>query len=136
MTRLGTGVRLDCGIKSGDEVSVNFDPMVAKLITYGVDRSQAISKMLLAINENPFLGLTSNREYLKKVLAHKDFIDGKTFTNFINEHPELGEKSSSKREIAIAALANYLLKGQSSQGEDVKRVESDEDFFGFRNYQI
>ena len=130
------GVRLDCGIKSGDEVSVNFDPMVAKLITYGVDRNQAIAKMQLAINENPFLGLTSNRQYLKKVLAHDDFIEGKTFTNFISEHPELGEKTSTNRELAIAALANFLLKGQKKQGEDSLRVESDEDFFGFRNYQL
>ena len=50
------GVRLDSGIKDGDKVTVNYDPMMAKLITFGENREMAVEKMQSALNDYPFLG--------------------------------------------------------------------------------
>tara|TARA_B100000925_G_scaffold290656_1_gene276378 strand:+ start:2016 stop:3530 length:1515 start_codon:yes stop_codon:yes gene_type:complete len=90
------GVRLDSGIQNGDEVTVNYDPMIAKLIVHAENRGMAISKMQKALNDYPFLGLKNNRLYLKKVLGSEAFKEGETWTNFIDEHPELFEQCEKR----------------------------------------
>ncbi len=79
-------VRLDCGFSDGSEVGVNYDPMLAKLIVWGEDRESAIQKSILSLDEVLFLGVKTNRDYLKRILGHKDFIAGKTHTHFIPDH--------------------------------------------------
>ena len=100
-------VRLDCGFLDGTEVGVNYDPMLAKLVVWAESRDIAISKMIHSLDEVLFLGVKTNRDYLKRILGNKDFIAGHTHTHFIPDHKnELGPKELTHENIAalIAAM--------------------------------
>lgn len=101
-------VRLDCGYLDGTEVGVNYDPMLAKLVVWGEDRKIAITKTIQSLDEVLFLGVKTNRDYLKRILAHNDFIAGKTHTHFIPDHAnELKPRPLSEEEMGamIGALS-------------------------------
>ena len=102
-------VRLDCGYVDGSTVSVNYDPMLAKLIAWAPTREEAINKMLVALDEVVFAGIKSNRDYLRRLLRHADFSAGKTHTHFIPDHQ--GELKPTPAESAsfAAHIAAYLL---------------------------
>lgn len=100
------GVRLDSGFADNTDVSVNYDPMLAKLIVYSADRDGAIAKMDKALNEILFTGVKTNRDYLKRVLKHEKFISGDIHTHFIDNHGEElkpVELSDEDKAILIAA---------------------------------
>jgi 3-methylcrotonyl-CoA carboxylase alpha subunit len=101
-------VRLDCGFLDGTEVGVNYDPMLAKLVVWGETRDVAISKSIVSLDEVLFLGVKTNRDYLKRILSHKDFVSGHTHTHFIPDHKdELAPRAHSDQDIAdlVAALS-------------------------------
>ncbi len=101
-------VRLDCGFLDGTEVGVNYDPMLAKLVVWGENRKLAISKSIHSLDEVLFLGVKTNRDYLKRILAHKDFVDGHTHTHFIPDHKkdlEPNEMTADDLASLIAALS-------------------------------
>jgi acetyl-CoA carboxylase biotin carboxylase subunit len=80
------GSRLDSGYSDNSEVNVNYDPMLAKLITWAPARTEAIEKMQQSLDEVVFSGIKTNRDYLRRLLNHGDFIAGKTHTHFIPDH--------------------------------------------------
>eukprot|EP01127_Copromyxa_protea_P016737 TRINITY_DN5026_c0_g1_i1.p1 TRINITY_DN5026_c0_g1~~TRINITY_DN5026_c0_g1_i1.p1 ORF type:complete len:705 (-),score=166.30 TRINITY_DN5026_c0_g1_i1:21-2111(-) len=85
-------VRYDSGVESGSEITMYYDPMIAKVITWGASRKEAIMKMKKAIAETIIVGLTTNQAFLLKVLSNPDFIEGHYNTHFIQNHdltPEL-----------------------------------------------
>ena len=75
--------RLDTGVVSGDEISVYYDPMIAKLITWGGDREEAIRRMQCALSETDVIGVKTNLGFLQRLVKHQAFIDGATDTGFI-----------------------------------------------------
>jgi acetyl/propionyl-CoA carboxylase alpha subunit len=82
--------------------------MLAKLVVWGENREVAISKSIHSLDEVLFLGVKTNRDYLKRILAHKDFVSGNTHTHFIPDHKsELEPKAFSDQDFAdmIAALS-------------------------------
>jgi acetyl-CoA carboxylase biotin carboxylase subunit len=81
----GPGVRVDSGVYRGWEVPIHYDPLLAKLVTYGADRMQAIARMRRAIGEYRILGIHSNLAFFGAVLADPEFIAGRLSTNFIEE---------------------------------------------------
>jgi acetyl/propionyl-CoA carboxylase alpha subunit len=81
----GPGVRVDTGVTTGDEVSVYYDPLIAKLIVQAEDRPAAIRRMLAALSETVLLGITTNWQFLQDVLSHPDFVQGKAHTTWIDE---------------------------------------------------
>ncbi|HLE12387.1 MAG: hypothetical protein A2504_01265 [Bdellovibrionales bacterium RIFOXYD12_FULL_39_22] len=96
-------VRLDTGYIDGNEVTVNFDPMLAKLIVHAATRNQAIDKMGVSLDDVIFLGLKTNRAYLKRILSTKEFKDGLTYTNFVEVNKDkLLPKDLRREEIALA----------------------------------
>jgi acetyl-CoA carboxylase biotin carboxylase subunit len=100
-------VRLDCGFLDGSTVGVNYDPMLAKLIVWGKDRNLAITKSIQSLDEVLFLGVKTNRDYLKRILGHKKFIAGETHTHFIPDNKEdlaPCELSNDEKAAMIAAL--------------------------------
>jgi len=100
----GPGRRLDTGIETGDEVSIHYDPMIAKLITYGDDRDIARARMSAMLKDTSLLGLTSNRDFLSRCINHQIFIDGVFDTGFIdNNIDDLTSASTDPSEYAIAA---------------------------------
>ncbi|MDP7041567.1 MAG: biotin/lipoyl-containing protein, partial [Gammaproteobacteria bacterium] len=78
-------VRVDTGIEEGGEVSMYYDPMIAKLITYGKDRAEALDRMGEALDSYYIRGVSHNISFLNALIAHPRFIEGKLTTNFIAE---------------------------------------------------
>lgn len=79
----GEGVRVDHGVQSGQVVGAAFDPMIAKVVGFGADRTEAIAKIRKALRETVLLGLTTNTAYLERIVGHRDFISGATHTGFL-----------------------------------------------------
>jgi 3-methylcrotonyl-CoA carboxylase alpha subunit len=84
----GPGVRVDSGYASGDEISLHYDPLIAKLIVHGEDRAAAISRMLGALRSTVLLGVTTNASFLQDVLEHPDFQAGRAHTTWLEENFE------------------------------------------------
>lgn len=106
--------RLDCGFNEGNEVGVNYDPMLAKFIVWGLDRKTAITKSLLGLDEVPFLGVKTNRDYLKRILSNKDFIEGNTHTHFIPDHAEALKVKEFSTEDKAKLIAAFMLGEQKT----------------------
>jgi acetyl/propionyl-CoA carboxylase alpha subunit len=69
----GEGVRVDHGLQTGDEVSIYYDPLLAKLIVHGPDRKTAVRRLRRALNQTALLGLTTNLPFLRQVVGHPAF---------------------------------------------------------------
>ncbi len=78
-------VRVDTGVYEGAEVSIYYDPMIAKLITYGDDRTQCIARMAGALSEFHIQGVTHNIPFLQALILHPRFAQGRISTNTIAE---------------------------------------------------
>lgn len=82
-------VRIDTGIEEGSEVSMYYDPMIAKLITSGDTREQAIDRMADALDAYYIRGVSHNISFLNALISHPRFREGRLSTNFIaDEYPE------------------------------------------------
>jgi propionyl-CoA carboxylase alpha chain len=81
----GDDVRVDSGVYEGGEISMFYDPMIAKLCTYGATREQAIDRMLRALDEFYVRGVSHNIPFLSALMRHPRFRAGKLTTNFITE---------------------------------------------------
>ena len=86
---LPTGIRVDAGVEEGDEVGLSYDPMVAKLIAHGADRSDAIERLTRAVDETVVEGVISNLPFLRWVVRHPAFRSGKLSTAFLSDYPPL-----------------------------------------------
>lgn len=106
----GPGIRVDDGFEEGMDIPIYYDPMLAKLIAYGKDRTEAIARMIRAIHDYKIVGVKNTLAFCEFVLKHEDFVSGKFDTNFVAKHfrPEY-LKQSNEDEMEIAALlAGYL----------------------------
>ncbi len=105
-------VRVDTGVNEGGEVSMFYDPMIAKLVTWGKDRSEAIGQMQEALDRYHIRGVDHNISFLNALMAHPRFQAGRLSTNFIaEEYPEGFRPADVPREdpahaIVVAALAH------------------------------
>ncbi len=107
----GPGVRLDSGIEAGQEVTVYYDPLLAKLIVWGADRDQAIRRMQRALEEFLVLGVRTTIPFHRWLFAHPDFRAGQFDTGFLEREwrPEAQEPDPALAEQAalVAALAAH-----------------------------
>ncbi|WP_271221633.1 biotin carboxylase N-terminal domain-containing protein [Streptosporangium carneum] len=87
------GLRLDSGVEEGSEIGVHYDPMLAKLISYGADRADAVRRLATALSNATIHGLVTNRDLLVRVLRHGAFLAGETHTGFLEEHDLAGRPS-------------------------------------------
>ena len=104
----GPGVRFDSGIETGSEVTVHYDPLLAKLITWGRDRTEAIERMRAALRETVVLGVRTNLSRLQDVLAHPAFGEGALHTGFLDEHAGAWKGPQPLPDLARAAVARAL----------------------------
>jgi len=105
------GLRVDSGVEAGSEVGIHYDPMLAKIITSGENRPLALQRMRRALRSLSVQGVTTNREFLLRVLDHPAFIAGDIDTHFIDRHlqDELGDgpsEADEQRAAIAAALAD------------------------------
>ena len=82
----GDGIRLDTGVTEGNRITPYYDPMIAKLVAHGSDRSAAIDRMLTALGEFRIEGIVTNIDFLRRVIDHDAFRAGNTHTGFVDEH--------------------------------------------------
>ncbi|MCU0464940.1 MAG: acetyl-CoA carboxylase biotin carboxylase subunit [Anaerolineae bacterium] len=82
----GVGVRVDSGIQTGDEVTIHYDPMVAKVITYGATRTDALERMRGALRQTVVQGVTTNIPFLLRLLDHPATVSGELDTTFIDQN--------------------------------------------------
>jgi 3-methylcrotonyl-CoA carboxylase alpha subunit len=78
------GVRVDAGVVEGDEVSVHYDPMLAKVIASGESRGQAIARLEAALRRFPVLGIRTNIPFLLRIVGDPLFRDGHVHTGFLD----------------------------------------------------
>jgi 3-methylcrotonyl-CoA carboxylase alpha subunit len=104
-------VRLDTGVREGDEVSVFYDPMIAKLIVWGDDRNEAARRMQEALAETSILGVKTNLAFLERVVRHPAYLAGDTDTGFIERHRAelLPPQSDVPTEALVAAASRVFL---------------------------
>ena len=105
-----TNVRIDTGVIEGDEVSMHYDPMIAKLIVWDEDRNSCLRRMQKALNETEIVGLTTNIEFLSTLISHPSFQAAELDTGFIERHhDELFPASPEADENILVMAALYLL---------------------------
>lgn len=129
-------VRLDCGFNDGAEVGVNYDPMLAKLIVWGDQRKIAIDKTIFSLDEVLFLGVKTNRDYLKRILSHPAFIAGKTHTHFIGQYEkDLVPTQFNDQNLAdlIAAFSCQGIAAKAKNSQTLSQSTPWNYLTGFRN---
>ena len=119
----GDGVRVDTGVAEGSEISMFYDPMVAKLISYGATRGEAIDKQLAALDRYEVEGIGHNIDFLASVMQSPRFRSGALTTGFIaEEYPEgfTGEPATPALTRDLAAVAAIVATGA---GEHAARID-------------
>jgi acetyl-CoA carboxylase biotin carboxylase subunit len=114
----GLGVRNDCGVYEGAEVSIYYDPMIAKLIVWGENRVEAILRMRRALREYEVRGIKTNIPFHQWIVRHPRFLAGDFDTGFIDsEYRYAGqEEHYPHKEIALASAAIAALYREQEAG--------------------
>ncbi|MHC4607062.1 MAG: acetyl-CoA carboxylase biotin carboxylase subunit [Planctomycetota bacterium] len=112
----GPGVRVDSGVYGGAEVSTFYDPVLSKLIVHGTDREAARRRMIRALKDYAVLGIRTNIAFLIDALEHKAFVEGTTYTDFIDRNmpdwPGDALKELSDTATIAAAVVDHLGLGK------------------------
>ena len=113
----GPDVRVDTGVYEGGEISMFYDPMIAKLCTYGKTRNAAIDRMRRALDEFYVRGVSHNVPFLAALMAHPRFRSGKLTTNFIAEEFKGGFTAAHlpPRDPAVLAAVAATIDGQPGE---------------------
>ncbi len=101
----GEGVRWDSGVVQGGEVTSAFDPMIAKLIVHGANRSEAIARADRALGETVLLGCKTNAAFLRRLIRHPAFVAGDVHTGFLDANPQIAADPALSIEMLNALLA-------------------------------
>ena len=108
----GPGVRHDCGIYSGCDVPIYYDPILAKLIVWAENRDIACQRMVNALNDYVILGIKTTVTFLKDVISHPQFRKGQTTTGFIKSYfekwGETQKTEKNKKLVLLASAFSYL----------------------------
>jgi acetyl-CoA carboxylase biotin carboxylase subunit len=119
----GPGVRWDGGIQAGDEVSLYYDPMLAKLIVHGPSREAAVARMLRALDELRIVGIETSAPFHRRVLRERDFRAGDIDIRYLEAHPELLAREPDPGVLRAAALAAALLAEEEKDRRAVRRID-------------
>ena len=135
----GIGVRVDSGFTTGSEISVYYDPMIAKIICWDKDREKSINRMKRALSEMQIAGITTNINFLKYILGTNEFSQGKYDINFIDNinfaekfKNEL-KKTNEEMEVAASVFA-ALLKSRRKNKSKSKSSSKSNEWWG-QNYE-
>uniref|UniRef100_A0A2D4LXQ9 Methylcrotonoyl-CoA carboxylase subunit alpha, mitochondrial n=3 Tax=Micrurus TaxID=8634 RepID=A0A2D4LXQ9_9SAUR len=123
--------RIETGVRQGDEVSIHYDPMIAKLVVWAEDRPAALRKLRYCLQQYNIVGLSTNVDFLLNLSAHPEFEAGNVHTNFIPQHhSELfpPKRSISKMTLCQAALGLIL---KEKLVTDTFRLQTEDKFSPF-----
>jgi len=103
---VGPGIRVDSGVAQGTEITIDYDPIMAKLIVHAPDRTAAITKMISALHSYKILGVKTSRRFMVDVLKHPEFSAGRTYTDFIEKNmSDRPAHGATFRAMALAAAS-------------------------------
>lgn len=113
----GPGIRIDRGIDLLSEITIYYDPLLSKLVSYGSDREEAIERMQRALKEYQISGVVTNMPVLQEIIKNEKFISGNYDINFITS--EFGTSAvkidNTEEEIKIASILSAVLKHKDNR---------------------
>lgn len=112
----GGDVRVETGVREGDEVSIFYDPMIAKLVVWGSDRYATLKRMEQALEQYQIVGPPNNIAFLQKAVTHPQFLHGKVTTAFIqNNLSSLVPKETTAQPQHVALAVLSLLEKETEE---------------------
>jgi acetyl-CoA carboxylase biotin carboxylase subunit len=109
-TPKGIGVRVDDGFEQGMEITIYYDPMIAKLISYGATREEAIARMIRAIEEYEITGIKTTLPFGKFVMEHEAFRSGQFDTHFVGKYFNSDALTSEQENEALIAAVFAVMQ--------------------------
>ena len=115
----GPDLRIDSGLTAGQEITIHYDPMIAKLIVHGEDRPAAVRRLQRLLATSELGGVTSNQAFLARIAAHPTFVAGRITTGFLaGEGADLGvpepDAEGDRQALALAALIETLERAREA----------------------
>ena len=119
-------VRIDTGVVEGDEVSIYYDPMIAKLIVWDIDRDRALQRLTDALSRYRISGLTTNIGFLYNLATSLSFQNGDVDTGYIEEHElEIFRRRDADINYAVPLAAEAIIKRRVEQGLEAARLSTE-----------
>ncbi|MXW08070.1 MAG: ATP-grasp domain-containing protein [Gammaproteobacteria bacterium] len=110
--------RFDSGVESGTTVNIEFDPMIAKVISHGGNRFESIRKLTRALEQTQIQGIKNNRDFLVQLLKTPEFVQGDTTTDFIERVAPLRERPIEREELNSVLVAVALFTQHQTNDKD------------------
>jgi 3-methylcrotonyl-CoA carboxylase alpha subunit len=121
----GPGIRVDSGLLAGGEVTVHYDPLLAKIVAWGGTRDEARERLREALRQTVVLGVVTNLARLRAIVEHPAFAAGELHTGFIDEHLRELSPAPCPPPVALAALAAALGLARNGGARGRRRVAPD-----------
>jgi 3-methylcrotonyl-CoA carboxylase alpha subunit len=119
-------VRVDSGIGQGDAITIHYDPMIAKLIVWDLDRHAACHRLQAALDAYEMTGVTTNLSLLRRIASHPDFLAGAFDTGFLSRHEELFQATeTAPPSLAFAAAIAQELAARADAANSAARKTGD-----------
>ena len=123
----GPGIRVDSALQEGDEISVYYDPMLARIVARGADREEARRRLAAALGETVIEGVTTNVTYLKRVLELPEVVEGKIDTGLLERitlppAPDADEATNQAAERGRAGFSSKV-NGDRSEGDGISFLD-------------
>ncbi len=121
---MGLGIRVDDGFEEGMDIPIYYDPMIAKLIAHGKDRTEAIQRMVRAITDFRVYGVETTLDFCKWAIQQEAFVSGNFDTNFVKNYftPEVLTTYSEDEATVAAEFAAMLLNDSKPKAYDTSEV--------------
>jgi acetyl-CoA carboxylase, biotin carboxylase subunit len=123
----GPGVRWDSGVETGDEITLHYDSLLAKVIVWAPDRAQAITRMSQALDELVISGVATNQAFHRRLMADAEFQKGDIDIQFLERRTDLLEPVKSPGRLLELAVAGALAEDEARQA---RRPASTKEFGG------
>jgi acetyl-CoA carboxylase biotin carboxylase subunit len=121
----GPGVRWDGGVEPGDEVTLFYDSLLAKLIVWAPDRPTAIERMRRALDELSIVGVATNQGFHRRLFADPAFRDADIDIQFLERRPDLAAPALGEREVEDLAVAAALAEEEARRSRRPAVAEGD-----------
>ena len=138
-------IRIDSGVQEGNHITMFYDPMVAKIISYGADRTEGIANLSKALNHYKISGVETNIQFLSAILMDENFQSGDITTNFIEEkfggkfvpltpHLELKKKLLALSAAILMPVFYQSYPEKQNKGQNILQISHEEYFLADWNY--
>jgi acetyl/propionyl-CoA carboxylase alpha subunit len=134
----GPGVRVDSGIQQGVDITIDYDPIMAKLIVHAPTRDLAIARMITALSDYKMLGVRTSKRFMIDCLQHPEFIAGRTYTNFIETHmaDRSPQQSDELRNLAVALAGASAMTSSNGSGQRMSGTMSQTPWNSLGTWQV